>query len=135
MSKIHNVLAEFEGYSVSSQTPYDKWGQKEFKAAHVAVVGVREYIFRRTSVFSETSPLVKNRRLAHSPAWIGGKRHYGHPDFLNATFMNTRGGMSKTQKGLHLNEDIYAIWTRWAHQVHAVLPVQQGPRPRLWHDP
>ena len=28
--------------------------------------------------------------------------------FLNATFMLTRGGVSKAQKGLHLNEDIYA---------------------------
>jgi hypothetical protein len=30
------------------------------------------------------------------------------PDFLNAIYMNTRGGVSKAQKGLHLNEDIYA---------------------------
>ena len=34
--------------------------------------------------------------------------HYGHPDFLNGIFMNTRGGISKAQKGLHLNEDIFA---------------------------
>ena len=34
--------------------------------------------------------------------------HYGHPDFLNGIFMTTRGGVSKAQKGLHLNEDIYA---------------------------
>lgn len=36
------------------------------------------------------------------------KLHYGHPDFLNSIFMTTRGGVSKGQKGLHLNEDIYA---------------------------
>jgi 1,3-beta-glucan synthase len=41
------------------------------------------------------------------PAWIGGKLHYRHPDFLNSLFMNTRGGISKAQKGLHLKEDIY----------------------------
>ena len=46
--------------------------------------------------------------LARSMAWIGGKLHYGHPDFLNAVHMTTRGGVSKAQKGLHLNEDIYA---------------------------
>ncbi len=40
-------------------------------------------------------------------AWIGGKLHYGHPDFLNAVYITTRGGVSKAQKGLHLNEDIY----------------------------
>ncbi|KAI3604506.1 1,3-beta-glucansynthase [Moniliophthora roreri] len=45
---------------------------------------------------------------ARALAWIGGKLHYGHPDFLNATFMCTRGGVSKAQKGLHLNEDIFA---------------------------
>ena len=57
--------------------------------------------------------------MVHSPArsmaWIGGKLYYGHPDFLNALYMTTRGGVSKAQKGLHLNEDIYAgmkrIWT------------------------
>lgn len=41
-------------------------------------------------------------------AQIGGKLHYGHPDFLNGIFMTTRGGVSKAQKGLHLNEDIFA---------------------------
>src|SRR5258705_515703 len=45
---------------------------------------------------------------ARSMSWIGGKLHYGHPDFLNALYMITRGGVSKAQKGLHLNEDIYA---------------------------
>ena len=43
-----------------------------------------------------------------SMTWIGGKFHYGHPDFLNALYMMTRGGVSKAQKGLHLSEDIYA---------------------------
>ncbi|KAJ7754416.1 1,3-beta-glucan synthase component-domain-containing protein [Mycena olivaceomarginata] len=43
-----------------------------------------------------------------SMAWIGGKLHYSHLNFLNALYMNTRGGVSKAQKGLHLNEDIYA---------------------------
>ena len=41
-------------------------------------------------------------------AWIGGKLHYGHPDFLNALYMTTCGSVSKAQKGLHFNEDIYA---------------------------
>jgi len=41
-------------------------------------------------------------------AWIGGKLHYGHLDFLNALYMTTHGSVSKAQKGLHLNENIYA---------------------------
>lgn len=49
--------------------------------------------------------------LARALSTIGGKLHYGHPDFLNAIFMTTRGGVSKAQKGLHLNEDIYAGMT------------------------
>ena len=28
--------------------------------------------------------------------------------YINAVYMTTRGGVSKAQKGLHLNEDIYA---------------------------
>ena len=28
--------------------------------------------------------------------------------YCNMIYMNTRGGVSKAQKGLHLNEDIYA---------------------------
>ncbi|KAJ6454011.1 glycosyl transferase, partial [Mycena vitilis] len=45
---------------------------------------------------------------ARSMAWIGGKLHYGHPDFINALYMTTRAGVSKAQKGLHLNEDLFA---------------------------
>jgi len=35
------------------------------------------------------------------------KKLFLFPDFLNAMFMNTQGGISKAQKGLHLNEDSY----------------------------
>ena len=110
--KIRNILAEFEEYSVSSQSPYAQWGQKEFKAAPVAIVGAREYIFSENIGILGDIAAGKEQTFgtltARSLAWIGGKLHYGHPDFLNATFMSTRGGVSKAQKGLHLNEDIYA---------------------------
>ena len=52
---------------------------------------------------------------ARSLSWLGGKFHYGHPDFLNAVYMTTRGGVSKAQKGLHLNEDIYTGVTAFGH--------------------
>jgi 1,3-beta-glucan synthase len=110
--KIRNVLSEFEEYSVSSQSPYAQWGQKEFNASPVAIVGAREYIFSENIGILGDIAAGKEQTFgtltARSLAWIGGKLHYGHPDFLNATFMNTRGGISKAQKGLHLNEDIYA---------------------------
>lgn len=110
--KIRNVLGEFEEYRVSSQSPYAQWGHKDFKKSPVAIVGAREYIFSENIGILGDLAAGKEQTFgtlaARSMAWIGGKLHYGHPDFLNALFMNTRGGVSKAQKGLHLNEDIYA---------------------------
>ncbi|EPQ51775.1 1,3-beta-glucan synthase [Gloeophyllum trabeum ATCC 11539] len=113
--KIRNVLGEFEEYSVSTQSPYATWGQKEFRKPPVAIVGAREYIFSENIGILGDIAAGKEQTFgtlaARSLAWIGGKLHYGHPDFLNGLFMNTRGGVSKAQKGLHLNEDIYAGMT------------------------
>lgn len=110
--KIRNILAEFEEYSVSSQSPYAQWGHKEFTKSPVAIIGTREYIFSENVGVLGDIAAGKEQTFgtmtARALAWIGGKLHYGHPDFLNATFMCTRGGVSKAQKGLHLNEDIYA---------------------------
>ncbi|GLB34966.1 putative 1,3-beta-glucan synthase subunit FKS1 [Lyophyllum shimeji] len=110
--KIRNILGEFEEYSVSSQSPYAQWGHKEFARSPVAIVGTREYIFSENIGVLGDIAAGKEQTFgtmtARALAWIGGKLHYGHPDFLNATFMTTRGGVSKAQKGLHLNEDIFA---------------------------
>ncbi|KZT52774.1 glycosyltransferase family 48 protein [Calocera cornea HHB12733] len=110
--KIRNVLGEFEEYNLSSQSPYAHWGHKEFVKAPIAIVGAREYIFSENIGILGDVAAGKEQTFgtlaARTLSWIGGKLHYGHPDFLNAIFMNTRGGVSKAQKGLHLNEDIYA---------------------------
>lgn len=110
--KIRNILGEFEEYSVSTQSPYAQYGHKEFKKSPVAIVGAREYIFSENIGILGDLAAGKEQTFgtlsARAWGWIGGKLHYGHPDFLNALFMNTRGGVSKAQKGLHLNEDIYA---------------------------
>ncbi|KAF9264686.1 glycosyltransferase family 48 protein [Marasmius fiardii PR-910] len=110
--KIRNILGEFEEYSVSSQSPYAQWGHKEFTRSPVAIIGTREYIFSENIGVLGDIAAGKEQTFgtmtARALAWIGGKLHYGHPDFLNATFMCTRGGVSKAQKGLHLNEDIFA---------------------------
>ncbi|EIN14554.1 1,3-beta-glucan synthase [Punctularia strigosozonata HHB-11173 SS5] len=112
--KIRNILGEFEEYSVANnQNPYSSWGANP-KTQHVpvAIVGAREYIFSENIGILGDLAAGKEQTFgtlaARSLAWIGGKLHYGHPDFLNGLFMNTRGGVSKAQKGLHLNEDIYA---------------------------
>jgi 1,3-beta-glucan synthase len=116
--KIRNVLGEFEEYSVSNQSPYAQWGRKEFKKSPVAIVGAREYIFSENIGILGDLAAAKEQTFgtlsARSLAWMGGKLHYGHPDFLNALYMNTRGGVSKAQKGLHLNEDIYAGMTAFS---------------------
>lgn len=110
--KIRNILGEFEELKPSTQSPYAQWGAKEFKNAPVAIVGTREYIFSENIGVLGDIAAGKEQTFgtmtARALAWIGGKLHYGHPDFLNATFMVTRGGVSKAQKGLHLNEDIFA---------------------------
>lgn len=113
--KIRNVLGEFEEYSISSQSPYAQWGHKEFNKYPIAIVGTREYIFSENiGVLGDIAAGKEQTFGTMTPralAWIGGKLHYGHPDFLNATFMATRGGVSKAQKGLHVNEDIFAGMT------------------------
>ena len=109
--KIRNILGEFEEYSASSQSPYAQWGQG-VQEDPVAIIGACEYIFSENIGILGDLAAGKKQTFGmlsvRSMAWIGGKLHYGHPDFLNALYMNTRGGVSKAQKGLHLNEDIYA---------------------------
>ncbi|KAJ7632608.1 1,3-beta-glucan synthase [Roridomyces roridus] len=96
--KIRNILGEFEEFSVSSQSPYAQWGHKEFTKAPVAILGTREYIFSENIGSRHSVPMT-----ARALAWIGGKLHYGHPDFLNAIFMNTRGGAADLGFGTILN--------------------------------
>ncbi|KAJ1672467.1 1,3-beta-D-glucan synthase, partial [Spiromyces aspiralis] len=78
----------------------------------VAIVGAREYIFSENvgvcgdvAAGKEATFGTLTQRMM---AVIGSRLHYGHPDFVNFIYMTTRGGVSKAQKGLHLNEDIYA---------------------------
>jgi 1,3-beta-glucan synthase len=109
--KIRNILGEFEEYNMSNQNPYAQSGHKEFKKPPVAIVGTREYIFSENIGVLGDIAAGKEQTFgtmtARALAWIGGKLHYGHPDFLNALFMCTRGGVSKGQKSLHVNEDIF----------------------------
>ncbi|KIR25309.1 1,3-beta-glucan synthase component FKS1 [Cryptococcus deuterogattii 99/473] len=110
--KIRNVLGEFEEFKVSTQSPYAAQGHADFAKFPVAILGAREYIFSENIGILGDIAAGKEQTFgtlaARSLSYIGGKLHYGHPDFLNAIYMNTRGGVSKAQKGLHLNEDIFA---------------------------
>lgn len=109
--KIRSILAEFEEATFPLD-PYSTDLEGTELVYPVAIIGTREYIFSENIGIlgdvaagkEQTFGTLFARTLAH----IGGKLHYGHPDFLNGIFMTTRGGVSKAQKGLHLNEDIYA---------------------------
>ncbi|KAK8117859.1 uncharacterized protein PG998_006140 [Apiospora kogelbergensis] len=109
--KIRSVLAEFEEMKSDNVSPYTP-GVKTTSPDPVAILGAREYIFSENIGILGDIAAGKEQTFgtlfARTLAQIGGKLHYGHPDFLNGIFMNTRGGVSKAQKGLHLNEDIYA---------------------------
>lgn len=109
--KIRSVLAEFEEMKPENVSPYTP-GVKNESPAPVAILGAREYIFSENIGILGDIAAGKEQTFgtlfARTLSQVGGKLHYGHPDFLNGIFMNTRGGVSKAQKGLHLNEDIYA---------------------------
>lgn len=109
--KIRSVLSEFEYMENDFDYPYIP-SVNYRNNSPVAIVGAREYIFSENSGVLGDVAASKEQTFgtmfARTLSEIGGKLHYGHPDFLNAIFMNTRGGISKAQKGLHLNEDIYA---------------------------
>ncbi|KAG0287946.1 1,3-beta-D-glucan synthase [Linnemannia gamsii] len=113
--KIRNVLGEFEQFHTPPISPYSPQIVSKDVPEPVAIVGAREYIFSENigvlgdvaAGKEQTFGTLTQRMMAK----IGGKLHYGHPDFLNFIYMTTRGGVSKAQKGLHLNEDIYAGMT------------------------
>lgn len=112
--KIRSVLAEFEEMTTDNVSPYAP-GVDNPMTNPVAILGAREYIFSENIGILGDVAAGKEQTFgtlfSRTLATIGGKLHYGHPDFLNGIFMTTRGGVSKAQKGLHLNEDIYAGMT------------------------
>lgn len=105
--KVRSILAEFVDAPTSSR---GSSGSKR-PSSTVAIIGGREFIFsERVGVLGDVAASKEftfgtiSQRVTSK---LGGRAHYGHPDFLNSVFMLTRGGVSKAQKGLHLNEDIY----------------------------
>ncbi|KAL2315769.1 1,3-beta-glucan synthase component bgs1 [Schizosaccharomyces pombe] len=109
--KIRSILAEFEQLTPPLHSPYSV-NAKAADNHPVAILGAREYIFSENTGMLGDVAAGKEQTFgtlfARILSLIGGKLHYGHPDFINVLFMITRGGVSKAQKGLHVNEDIYA---------------------------
>lgn len=110
--KIKSVLTEFEEITKDTSSEYIPGILLEAQKDPVAILGAREYIFSENIGVLGDIAAGKEQTFgtlfARTLSEIGGKLHYGHPDFLNGIFMTMRGGLSKAQKGLHLNEDIYA---------------------------
>ncbi|KAG0217613.1 1,3-beta-D-glucan synthase [Mortierella sp. GBA43] len=113
--KIRSILGEFEQMEAPRVSPYSLQSTPMDSPEPVAIVGAREYIFSENiGVLGDVAAgkeQVFGTLTQRIMAKLGGRLHYGHPDFLNFIFMTTRGGVSKAQKGLHLNEDIYAGMT------------------------
>lgn len=110
--KIRSVLSEFNEIELDTTFEYVPGMSNVTKKPRVAMLGAREYIFSES--FGVLGDVTAGKEqtfgtlFARTLSVINAKLHYGHPDFINGIFMCTRGGISKAQKGLHLNEDIYA---------------------------
>ena len=92
----------------------------DFHKPPIAIVSARKYIFSENKVgilgnLAAGKEQTFGTLTARLMAWIGGKLHYKHPNFLNAVYMVTRGRVSKAQKDLHLNDDIYAGMNVFGH--------------------
>lgn len=77
------------------------------------ILGLREHIFTGSvsslanyMALQETSFVTLGQRVLTKPLRI--RLHYGHPDIFDKLFFITRGGISKSSKGINLSEDIFA---------------------------
>lgn len=77
------------------------------------ILGLREHIFTGSvsslanyMALQETSFVTLGQRVLAKPLRI--RLHYGHPDVFDKLFFITRGGISKSSKGINLSEDIFA---------------------------
>jgi callose synthase len=77
------------------------------------ILGLREHIFTGSvsslanyMALQETSFVTLGQRVLTRPLRI--RLHYGHPDIFDKLFFITRGGISKSSKGINLSEDIFA---------------------------
>lgn len=77
------------------------------------ILGLREHIFTGSvsslanyMALQELSFVTLGQRVLTRPLHV--RLHYGHPDVFDKLFFITRGGISKSSKGINLSEDIFA---------------------------
>ncbi|DAZ99146.1 TPA: hypothetical protein N0F65_010230 [Lagenidium giganteum] len=79
----------------------------------VSIIGMREHIFTGNasslSKFKSWQELVfvtLSQRVLADPLCV--RMHYGHPDIFDKVIALSRGGVSKSSKGINLSEDVFA---------------------------
>merc|ERR1719443_2867391 len=82
-------------------------------ALPITILGLREHIFTGSvsslanyMALQEISFVTLGQRVLTRPLHI--RLHYGHPDVFDKLFFITRGGVSKSSKGINLSGDIFA---------------------------
>ena len=117
---------------MSNQSPYAQAGHKLFSKPPTATLSAHNYIFSENTSIHGVWLLARNKRAEHLPpvlSWVRRRLRSGHADFLDALFMNTRGGVSKAWKGLHLRRYVRRherVWLWRSDQALWVLPMRQG---------
>ncbi|KAG0567651.1 hypothetical protein KC19_7G151300 [Ceratodon purpureus] len=90
---------------------------EEFNQPHglhrPTILGVREHVFTGSvsslawfMSMQESSFVTLGQRVLARPLKV--RMHYGHPDVFDRVFHITRGGISKSSRGINLSEDIFA---------------------------
>jgi len=104
-----------EGYfeeAMKMRNALQEFGKREGPLP-TTILGLREHIFTGSvsslanyMALQETSFVTLGQRVLTKPLCI--RLHYGHPDVFDKLFFMTRGGISKSSKGINLSEDIFA---------------------------
>ncbi|CCI46822.1 unnamed protein product [Albugo candida] len=79
----------------------------------VSIIGMREHIFTgnasslaKFKTWQELVFVTLSQRVLADPLYV--RMHYGHPDIFDKVLALTRGGVSKSSKGINLSEDVFA---------------------------
>jgi len=112
---IQTIDMNQEGYfeeALKLRNTLQEFGKREGPLP-MTILGLREHIFTGSvsslanyMALQETSFVTLGQRVLTKPLRM--RFHYGHPDIFDKLFFITRGGISKSSKGINLSEDIFA---------------------------
>ena len=88
------------------------------------VVGHPEYVITMQSGtvgrYAGYAEYIFNTLFQRVLSTLGARMHYGHPDYFDASWVVTQGGLSKPNPRLNLNEDIFAGYHIKASKEHTI---------------